>query len=248
MSTMSHSSTDESYEHVLRSRETRRAWLLGDLVQGTVAIIRMVLWLSWGLKPSKESATIKVNVQCWYQCFIDRQNEWDGGEKGAKGPFSPSAHERVRSQWSQWSIDRQIKTRMQLKKCTQHIHNVNDVMRVWMTGNSLPNTPDEKTCGIFYITQNKYDTCNIQHTSTPKQTKYPRFHKHVQLDFKIAWSSLDLKWGEYGTKYVVHHGATKTASKKLLVTLKATCTYLYALVRTCTYKYVRVKINAITTV
>jgi len=157
-----------------------------------------------------------------------------GGKGGPWAPFSPSAHEPVRSRWSQWSIDRQIKTRMQLKKCTQHIHNVNDVMRVWMTGNSLPNTPDEKTCGIFYITQNKYDTCNIQHTSTPKQTKYPRFHKHVQLDFKIAWSSLDLKWGEYGTKYVVHHGATKTSSKKLLVTLTATCTHLYVHVRTST--------------
>ena len=84
-----------------------------------------------------------------------------------------------------------------------------------------------KKLAAFFITQNKYDTCNIQHKITHKHTKYPRFHKHVQLDIKIAWSPLDLKWGEYGTKYVVHHGAPKTSSKKLLATLTATCTYKY---------------------
>jgi len=113
-------------------------------------------------------------------------------------------------------------------------------MRVWMTGNSLQNRPFEKTCGILYITQNKYDTFNIQHKST-LNPRSPKISQARAIGLQIAWSPLDVKWGEYGTKYAVHHGAPKTSSKKLLVTLTATCTYKYVHIRTKTYKYVHMR-------
>ena len=100
---------------------------------------------------------------------------------------------------------------------------------VWMTGHSLPISP-AKTSAILYITLMKYDTCNIQRRNTPKPSKHPIFHEHVQL---LQTLLLELKWGECGAKYSCTPWRTKKSSQKRLVTCTATCSSMYPQVRHC---------------